>query len=329
MSQPKGRDSLSDMAQQWLGDQPVLVVDGGARNKTWEIEPLAPVCHVFAFEPNATELDKIHRDCTDLDRFQGPKRFPYRRIEYRGEALGGSCGRAELHITEGPGACSLREPDLELIQRLEHLIPTQRFAPQFTIVDRQDVELLTLDALVAELHLDCVDYLKLDTQGTELECLEGAAGLLQDHRIGVIKTEVAFLPLYRGQSLFAETDTYLRARGFVLLDLRFADDHRVVWSSPRLRNDSGSVLYGDAYYALSWEICRRLAPERVRRNALIAGALGYPGFGLALLRESAALPPDQIERFTRWAEEDRRDWRRKMKDGSKQFLRRVSRLVGA
>lgn len=329
MSADNHAESLSTLARDWLGDRPIVIVDGGARNKTWELEPLAPVCHVFAFEPNAIELEKIRRDRTDLDLFQGPKRFPYRRIDYRSEALGATSGRASLHLTEGPGACSLREPNLELIRRLEHVSPNAGpFARQFTVVDRQEVELLTLDALVEGQRLEGVDYVKLDTQGTELECLQGAARLLQEHRIGVIKTEVMFLPLYRGQALFAETDLYLRSRGFVLLDLRFSAEHRVVWSHPRLRQDIGSVRYADAYYALAWDVCGALGPQRAIRNALVVAAQGYAGYGLALLREFSTLPGDQIERFQTWAAEDPRSWKRKVRDGSKQLLRGVSRLLG-
>src|SRR5207248_2510884 len=62
--------------------------------------------------------------------------------------------------------------------------------------------------------VDRVDFIKLDTQGSELDILQGA-GFLLDDCLG-LQLEVMFSPLYEGQPLFADVDTYLRSRGFVL-----------------------------------------------------------------------------------------------------------------
>jgi hypothetical protein len=54
----------------------------------------------------------------------------------------------------------------------------------------------------------------LDTQGFELEILQGSDDLIQTDRC--IDIEVAFNPICEGKTLFVETDTYLRSKGFVL-----------------------------------------------------------------------------------------------------------------
>ncbi len=61
------------------------------------------------------------------------------------------------------------------------------------------------------------DFLKLDVQGAELDILAHATETLQ--HVGMIQTEVCFLPLYENQPLFADIDTFLRARGFELYTL--------------------------------------------------------------------------------------------------------------
>lgn len=57
-------------------------------------------------------------------------------------------------------------------------------------------------------------FLKLDIQGAELFALSHATARLR--RALVVHTEVEFLPMYKGQPLFAEVDQFLRTHGFVL-----------------------------------------------------------------------------------------------------------------
>jgi hypothetical protein len=54
----------------------------------------------------------------------------------------------------------------------------------------------------------------LDTQGSELEILQGSDDLIQTARR--IDIEVEFNPICEGKTLFGETDAYLRSKGFVL-----------------------------------------------------------------------------------------------------------------
>ena len=61
-------------------------------------------------------------------------------------------------------------------------------------------------------------FLSIDTQGTELEILMSGQSLLETSIFGIyIETE--FQELYKGQSLFADVDTYLRNIGFLLIDI--------------------------------------------------------------------------------------------------------------
>lgn len=51
------------------------------------------------------------------------------------------------------------------------------------------VEIKTLTSACAELGVSRIDYLKIDTEGHDLEVLRGAAGLLSNASIGIIETE--------------------------------------------------------------------------------------------------------------------------------------------
>src|SRR5439155_20000593 len=81
------------------------------------------------------------------------------------------------------------------------------------------------------------DLLKIDVQGAELEVLCGAAELLKDGRVGVIFTEVAFVPHYEGAPLMHELWRHLAERRFSLYDL-----------TPELYGRDGQLRYGDAIF---------------------------------------------------------------------------------
>ena len=58
-----------------------------------------------------------------------------------------------------------------------------------------------------------LDYLKIDIQGGELEVFRNGVKKLRDCL--VIQTEVEFLPMYEGQPLFSEVESFLRTLGFI------------------------------------------------------------------------------------------------------------------
>ncbi len=67
-----------------------------------------------------------------------------------------------------------------------------------------------LDAFLASIGEDAVHCLELDTQGSELDILRGAA-LALDGPILAVKAECEFVPQYLKQPLFGEVDAFLRA----------------------------------------------------------------------------------------------------------------------
>ena len=101
-----------------------------------------------------------------------------------------------------------------------------------------------------------VHYLKLDTQGTELDILEG----LGEYRPIIIKTEISFVPLYKDQTIFFHLAKFLYDMGYVLFHLGYGSK-----SSPPKTLGRGSLLYkrrsfagtlipmhGDAWFMPDW-----------------------------------------------------------------------------
>lgn len=128
-------------------------------------------------------------------------------------AVGSREGTVELNVASNSASSSLL-PATSLLRQA---------APQAAYVGRQVAACMRLDAYdglpkTGEL------YLKVDTQGFELEVLRGAAGVLP--RICAIQLELSLVPLYAGAPVMTDLIGHLAARGFDLYQLvpGFRDD---------------------------------------------------------------------------------------------------------
>ena len=103
------------------------------------------------------------------------------------------------------------------------------------------IPVTTMEQWAKEHRVERLDFIKLDTQGAELEILRGAGPLL-DRCLG-IEAEVMFMPLYEGQPVFADVDGFLRSRGFSLWRLDCLVHHAENPTGRLGQNVMGSVVY--------------------------------------------------------------------------------------
>lgn len=120
-------------------------------------------------------------------------------------ALGRAEGRTVLHVTRDTEFSSLHAPTRET---------TKRFERKTEYVD-QEVEVRTLLAEVDRLSRWLAGrrtYLKLDTQGSDLDVLEGAGAALQG--VDALQSEIAVRRLYEGVPDLGQSLTRIRSLGF-------------------------------------------------------------------------------------------------------------------
>lgn len=176
-----------------------------------------------------------------------------------------------FHETAAPFAASLLEPDNTLAAAFNNLAPLSR------VLARRPVATHRLDDLA---ETTGADFLKLDAQGAEAAILAGAPRTLE--RLLLVETEVLFLPLYRGQALFADLDIALRAAGFVFHTFRGAG--RRAFAPLVVDNDPSKglnqVLWADAVYVRDWMALDALGDDLLARYAVLAHGL-YGSFDLA------------------------------------------------
>ena len=170
---------------------PLNIVDVGSSGRCKEVNLLAKISNVYTIDPRPESYNQ------DFNQFQN-------------FALGlfYKEGIRKLFITHDPRASSIYEPNKSVISQW-------RKDDAFNLEKTDDIECTTLDILMSKSNVHSIDLLKLDTQGSELDILLGASDYIS--KVSIIKIEVAFIEIYKGQHLFDEVVTHLAGKKFKFL----------------------------------------------------------------------------------------------------------------
>ena len=145
-------------------------------------------------------------------------------------ALGSRITETEFYICKSPGVSSILKPNVEF---LRHFPKSDRFQ----ILTEQQVSLKKLD----DIQIDKIDFIKIDTQGSELEILKGAPLALS--RVLGLEIEVEFSRMYLGQPLFGDICAYLEK-----FELDFIDFTNLCRWERSEHNGLGQCVFGDALF---------------------------------------------------------------------------------
>ena len=190
-------------------------------------------------------------------------------------------GKFTLHLTRKQQNSSFLLPNRPFLDRFH-------YPARFDIVGEKTIECDTLDDALKDEGLTDVDFIKLDTQGSELGILEGSTSVLSDSVFG-LEIEVSFAQIYREQPLFASVDLFVRRHGFDLIDLRTISWKRSVGA--RVGNSKGQLMHADALYfrqplmlkATLVKMDRSLARSKLLRALSICQIYGFLDYGLELI----------------------------------------------
>lgn len=257
-------------------DDVLILVDGGARSGPLDVVPIHPHACVYCFEPSPSEASKIGPITSRIA--EAP---PVRgRVIVYPIALGSTTGETTLNVSLRPGATSTLEPNAEILEHFR----ADHWSEMAEIVERFAVPCVSLSDFMGSSHLRYIDFLKLDTQGNELEILAGAKSFLD--QISVIRTEVEFLPIYKGQALFHDVAKFLLDKGFELVDIAWSHPCRRFHALDRLPPEAYRLVWADAVFVnRPYDTSR----QRGLQQAVVLGALGYADLAVYLLRRQTNL----------------------------------------
>lgn len=278
---------------------PTLVDVGGRGEAFTPLRPLAPFSRYVVSEPDEVEARRLAEAL--------PQAWPWRGVEVITEAIASTRGPVTLRITATPGMSSLLEPDPAVTGRFY-------LGHKFAVRSEITVPAIPLDDAAAQHGFEDAVFLKLDTQGTELDILQSGERLLNS--VLGVSVETNFHAFYKGQSLFADVDAYLRARGFSLFTLTRTQLRR---ANPETQLYSARMdAWAHCLYLREPEACAATGETARRRTltALLALACVFHQFDfgatvLAQLQASAGLAEAQATALGREYGEIRRYFTRR------------------
>ena len=270
---------LADLIAALPLDDLIEIVDIGASNVSAKELPSydALLTHglgrLTGFEPNPAELAKLN--ATDSRRY-----LPY--------AIG-TGATVPFHITQSPGFCSTLRPNAPLNAAIH------AFGPLTEVLSVEQMKTHRLDDLT---EITRVDFLKIDIQGGEVAAFEG--GLTKLSQLLCVQTEVAFVPIYENQPLFAQQNGILQSLGLRFFGMksvnRFAYEGAPRGIRKRSRRmDIGQWVDGDAVYLrdfLTWDALALADLKRLFFIVLTSFSAASAAMRMAqILVNAGALPP--------------------------------------
>lgn len=190
----------------------MIVIDAGGRygiHPTWKT--VKGDLAYYLFEPDAQEAERLSK------KYQNRKD----EITVKSMALGDKDGEMRLDIFKNKAMSSSAKRT-----NISSLFQGQR-EEEVSIIKSVICPVTTIDTFCDENSIS-PDFLKLDTEGSEFEILQGAEKALKNSVLAV-RSEVAFDYIFEGKKLFNDIHEYLMENNFFLmnLDYRGAGDYQV------------------------------------------------------------------------------------------------------
>jgi len=245
----------------WLAQHPIQVADVGARGGVpGELEKIEPFIDYVCFEADSQECSRLNAEKHGTHSFRA---FPYFIAERDAPVT--------FHLYKQAAHSSVYPPGREFAEQFA--------GEEFGVMRSVQMDGSSLDAVYSKQNLAPPDFLKLDTQGSELGCLRGASQVLR--QVCLAEVEVEFVPLYEGQPLFHDVMKFMTENGFELLYLNRVFGQRRAYGGP----SRGQIVFGDALFGRSRTALSHLDTPKLVRYALLLIHYGHLDFAHALTRD--------------------------------------------
>ena len=137
----------------------------------------------------------------------------------------------DLNITKKRTNSSILEPNFDILNSFPD-------PERFKILEKKKVSLTTLD----ELEIKNIDFIKVDTQGSELNILNGSANSLKN--VLGFEVEVSFIKIYKNQPLFSDINNFMMENNYQFMG--FSD--LISWKTNKDDVGNNQLVFADAIF---------------------------------------------------------------------------------
>lgn len=195
-SLPRGVEFVNDIRGALSAYEVVVIFDVGAnvgQSSKIYLEKF-PHCKIYCFEPVSETFRQLKENLGTIER-----------IEFHQVALGSSRGVGDMVLQGGSDTFYLLPQAMPSLGN-EH-------------VKLESVKIDTLDGFCSVHKIDRISFLKIDTEGGDLEVLKGASSMLGEQKIDLVQVEAGMNPDNCRHVSFEVLKGFLESCGYMLFGI--------------------------------------------------------------------------------------------------------------
>ena len=262
---------LPEDIRRMLSASAIVYCEIGARRGGRRFTGIGEFVHYYGFEPDAKEAEKLRNTLAAQKVFQSVRILPYAVME--------KSGRVSVNVLKHRGCSSVLLPNADVVSQYRtRRGNTDRWPRFFDVVGRYECEAISLDEFAAKEHVASIDFVGLDTQGTEYAILTGGNGIISRTTL-LVHVEMETVPLYQDQPLIADIVRLLADLGFRLIKL---ENPQYISRQPADADDAidqGELISVDGVFCRdpNEQFFKGLGgnPATIAKYMLILDALGF------------------------------------------------------
>ena len=137
----------------------------------------------------------------------------------------------EINILKKKTNSSIYEPNFNLLKNFPD-------PERFKIIEKEKITLSPID----NLNINNIDFVKIDTQGSELKILEGGENTFGE--VLGFEIEVSFFEIYKNQPLFSDICRYLNDKNFEFINF----SELISWKRESKDVGKSQLAFADAIF---------------------------------------------------------------------------------
>jgi FkbM family methyltransferase len=193
---PRGIDFVQDITASFPMYRVDIVFDVGAYDGDTSKIYLArfPSSHIYCFEPVGDTFHHLQ------ENFKGNARVDCYKL-----ALGSSKSKGKMVLQGSPDSF--------------FLLGQSKESPMNNSVATESVDIVTLDEFCHNKRIDHINYLKIDTEGGDLDVLKGGVKMLTEQRIDLVEVEAGMNPSNTWHVPFEALKEFLESHRYFLFGI--------------------------------------------------------------------------------------------------------------